>query len=158
MTASLIGGQKSRAHEDICLTNQLLHAARVLLVEDEFLIAMDVEQVCRDHGAQDVRVVASHAELSPKMLAGLTVDVAILDVKVQGKWTMDFARLLVEREIPFIFATGYSDVETFFDDFPGAPVVSKPYTGAEVMEALSAAMAAKAGTATRDPGELCDNA
>jgi CheY-like chemotaxis protein len=151
MTAGFDGGQKSPAHEDIFLTNQLLHAARVLLVEDEFLIAMDVEQLCRDHGAQEVRVVASHTELHPELLAGSRFDVAILDVKVQGKWTMDFARLLVKREIPFIFATGYSDVETFFSDFPGAPVVSKPYTGVEVMEALSAAMAARSVAGTMPP-------
>lgn len=133
------------------MTTQLLHAARVLLVEDEFLIAMDVEQLCRDHGAEDVRVVANHSELQPELLSDGTVHAAILDVKVQGKWTVDFARLLAERRIPFIFATGYSDVESFFKDFPGVPVVGKPYTGSEVMRALSDAMTGRGQPAAEAP-------
>lgn len=139
------------------MTKSSLHAARVLLVEDEFLIAMDVEQLCRDHGAKEVRLVADHANLGPELLADGDVDVAILDVKLSGNWTLDFARLLVDREIPFIFATGYSGIDTLFADFPGVPVVGKPYTGIEVVEALANAIAGKSqairGSGKEDAGE-----
>jgi CheY-like chemotaxis protein len=153
MTGGRNHGHQLRAHEDTLLTNHLLQAARVLLVEDEFLIAMDVEQVCRDHGAQDVRVVASHDDLNPALLTGFAFDVAILDIQVQGKWTIDFARLLTKHSVPFIFATGYSDMETLFRDFPGVPVVGKPYTSGDLIEALCAAMGAKAALAQ----DGCDN-
>lgn len=124
----------------ITLTNQLLNSARILLVEDEFLIAMDVEQLCRESGAADVRVVANRDELGAALLDDFDADAAILDVKISGAWTVDFARLLRDRDIPFIFATGYSDLEALFDDFSGVPVIGKPYTGMEVIEALAAAM------------------
>lgn len=131
---------------DCELTSQLLHAARVLLVEDESLIAMDVEQLCRDNGAASIRIIAEHAQLGPALLEG--IDAAILDVKLSGNWTVDFARLLLERGIPFIFATGYSDMPALFEEFPGVPVVGKPYAGNEIVEALAAVLAAR-------PAECC---
>jgi DNA-binding NarL/FixJ family response regulator len=147
MTRAEHHGHQLRAHEDTLLTTQPLQAARILLVEDEFLIAMDVEQLCRDHGARDVRIVSNHAELGPGLLSEPAFDAAILDIKVQGQWTVDFARLLVERNLPFIFATGYSDMEIFFKDFPGVSVVGKPYTGDKFIEALSATIRAGLGAA-----------
>lgn len=138
------------------MTTQPLQAARILLVEDEFLIAMDVEQLCRDHGAQDVRIVANPAELGPALLTELAPDAAILDVKVQGQWTVDFARLLAERNIPFIFATGYSDMDAIFKDFPGVPVIGKPYIGDEFIKVLSATMRPRLGPAHDGTDVLSD--
>lgn len=127
----------------------LLAGLRLLIVEDEFLIAMDVEQLCRDHGAADVVVVGTAAELGSGPANRADFDAAILDVMVEGQPTLEFAGSLAERGIPFIFATGYSDRADVFSAFPGVRVVGKPYASDDIVEALAAAVAAarRAGAA-----------
>ena len=70
-----------------------LEGLRVLILEDEYLIAMDVEQLCRDHGAVDVRIIARLDELPAGDLPE-DFDVAIVDLKLDGESTLSFAELL----------------------------------------------------------------
>lgn len=129
--------------EYLLLKTPLISAERVLLVEDEWLIAMDVEQMCREHGVKFVRVIHSYDELAKEIKTGSDIDAAILDVKISGQLTLDFARLLRERRIPFIFATGYSDMPVLSGEFPDVPVVSKPYAGKQLVEALAAVVGSR---------------
>lgn len=110
-------------------------------MEDEFLIAMDIEQVCRDHGAQDCVIVRSLAELGAEPDFGF--DAAVVDMKLGGDSTVDFAQQLLARNVPFVFSTGYSDLGDVAAGFPGIEVVTKPYSGNHLVEALSAAMERK---------------
>lgn len=114
-----------------------LDGMRVLIMEDEFLIALDVEQLCRDHGAADVVIVRNLEELGADPFARDPFHVAVLDVMLAGEPTTGFAGQLVERSIPFVFATGYSDNEEMFERFEGVPVVGKPYSGRDLMAALA---------------------
>lgn len=117
-----------------------LEGVRVLVLEDEYLIALDVEQLCRDHGARDVVIVRDFGELGPDLLADEPFHAAVLDLMLGGKPTTDFARLLAQRSVPFIFATGYTDVESMLDGFAGVPVVGKPYAGRDLIAALEQAI------------------
>lgn len=109
-------------------------------MEDELLIAMDVEQLCRDHGAAEVLVVhALGDDGSGPPTRGLHA--AILDVALGGRSTFDFAGQLVSDGIPFIFATGHADNGERFAGFPGVAVIGKPYAGRALIEALSEAIA-----------------
>lgn len=107
-------------------------------MEDEFLIAMDIEQVCRDHGAQNCVIVRSLAEIGDE--PDFAFDAAIVDMKLGGDSTVDFARELLARNVPFVFSTGYSDLGDLAAGFPGIAVVTKPYSGDELVGALAAAM------------------
>ena len=119
------------------MTN-LLEGLRILVLEDEFLIAMDVEQLCRDHGANDVLIARSVEEIDP--VDGVTnIDAAILDVMLGGNSTLDFARTIHERGVPFVFASGYTDLSAITAKFPGVAVVGKPYAGNDLVEALASA-------------------
>jgi CheY-like chemotaxis protein len=122
------------------LENHMLAGLRLLIVEDEFLIAMDVEQLCRENGAVEALVVGTAAELDAHAAGGGDFDAAVLDVMIDGRSTLDFARGLEQRGIPFIFATGYSDRSDVFSAFPAVRVVGQPYTGDELVEALAAAV------------------
>lgn len=113
-----------------------LDGLRVLVLEDEFLIAMDVEQLCRDHGAADVVIVASLDNPPAGDAAGPRYDIAVLDLRLRGKSTLEFAHGLAARGIPFIFATGLADDHEISRDFPSVHVVSKPYRGPELIEAM----------------------
>lgn len=113
-----------------------LAGLRVLILEDEFLIAMDVEQVCRDHGAADVVISRSLDGLAE--LASDRFDAAILDLRLGTVSTLDFARELFQTGVPFVFATGYAHPGETERDFPGVPVLTKPYLESDLVGALAA--------------------
>lgn len=123
---------------------------RILILEDEYLIAMDVEQLCRDHGAEDAILIGDLDALEAE-LAGRRFDVAVIDAMLNGRSTLDFARRLRERSIPFVFATGYGDAAERFADFPGVPVVGKPYGGRELIDAIALVVGRDTPQATLEP-------
>lgn len=119
------------------LSNTLLSGLRMLVLEDEFLIAMDLEQHCRDHGAADVVICRSIAEVGDP---SARFDAAIIDVMLGAQSTFDFARDLAAAGLPFVFATGYSDTPAMLKGFPDVPVIPKPYISSQVTEALEQAL------------------
>lgn len=99
---------------------------------------MDVEQVCRDHGASEVAIARTLLE-AQAFVEGQQFDAAIVDLMLNGQSTVEFSHGLRQKGLPFIFASGYSDVEQLRRDFPGVSIVSKPYGGNDLIEALAAA-------------------
>lgn len=118
--------------------SNLLDGLSILLIEDEFLIAMDVEQLCRDFGAREVIIARGLAEIDQDNLAD-QFDAAIVDLMLQGMSTLDFAEKLRDAKVPFVFASGYSDVAELKSSFPDVTLVGKPYAGNDLIEALAAA-------------------
>ncbi|RWA67196.1 response regulator [Mesorhizobium sp. M1C.F.Ca.ET.193.01.1.1] len=116
----------------------LLDGLRILVLEDEFLIAMDVEQLCRDQGAADVTIVRDLAEIDQR--DGLSwFDAAIVDLMLGGASTLDFAGRLRSAGVPFVFASGYSDAEEIESSFPEVRLVAKPYSGEDLIGAVAVA-------------------
>jgi CheY-like chemotaxis protein len=118
-----------------------LNGLRILLMEDEALIALDLEQLCRESGADDVVVVRNLDQVDTA--ANGVFHAAILDVMLSGNPTVEFARTLTQKGVPFVFATGYADREELFSEFPDTPVIGKPYVGADLVNALAGAIARK---------------
>lgn len=114
-----------------------LSGLRILLLEDEALIALDVEQLCRDNGAEDVVVASSLGEAGS---IAATYDAAILDVMLGGEPTLEFARALSVRQIPFVFASGYDGLGAMSAAFPEVAIVRKPYAGPDLVDALVASL------------------
>ncbi len=119
------------------LVSQPLAGLRVLILEDEFLIAMDVEQLCRDNGAADVIILRRLEDYQPPVDGGF--DVAIVDVMLDGTPTLDFARELRDRGTPFVFASGYTDSEEIRRAFPEVSLIGKPYAGDDLIAAVALA-------------------
>ncbi|MEJ6783386.1 response regulator [Aminobacter sp. Piv2-1] len=119
-----------------------LSGLRILVLEDEAIIAMDVEQLCRESGAVDVFVAGNlrEAETTP-----LRYDAAIIDVMLGGESTLDFARALQANAVPFVFASGYDRQDDIFANFPSVALVTKPYSGAELVDAVAASIGGAAG-------------
>ncbi len=126
------------------LTTKPLDGLNILILEDEFLIAMDVEQLCRDHGAGEVTISRSLQELGPEPVETFQFDAAVVDMRLDGVSTIEFARNLFERRIPFVFATGYADPHETSEAFPGVTVVVKPYLGSDLVDALADAVKRRA--------------
>ena len=107
---------------------------RVLIVEDEVLVAMLVEELLERMG-YEVAAVCSHIEEALDLARTLAVDMAMLDINLNGRQSFPVAELLRARGIPFLVATGYGDSVpgSAFDD---VPLVQKPFS----REALKAAL------------------
>ncbi len=108
---------------------------RVLVVEDEMMVAMLVEDMLVDMGF-DVVGPASRLSDGLHLAEHETLDLAVLDVNLNGVRSFPIAAVLAGRGIPFVFATGYGTVGVEAD-FPGVPVVSKPFTSDRLDEALA---------------------
>lgn len=117
--------------------SDVLSGLHILVLEDEFLIAMDVEQLCRDHGASEVTIVQTLEGTSKIDLE--KIDAAVIDVMLAGVPTLDFASALKERGLPFVFASGYTDFKNISTGFPGVALVGKPYAGEDLIHALASA-------------------
>ncbi len=105
---------------------------RVLIVEDQMLIAMHLEQILLNAGVKDVMTTASVTEAMQRLRIDQP-DVAILDVNLGGETSEALALELKRRGIPFMFATGYGDSMIPAHKFPRTPVVQKPYEAAAIL-------------------------
>ncbi|HEX6866271.1 MAG TPA: HWE histidine kinase domain-containing protein [Caulobacteraceae bacterium] len=111
---------------------------RILIVEDAVLLAVELEAGLTEAGAE---VVGVAVELDEAMAyLSQDFDAAVLDVNLNGRLVTPLAEALVERGVPFVFATGYGDAGApeGFD----APIVRKPYNVHQIVNALVAATAA----------------
>ncbi len=120
----------------------MLQSVKILLVEDQPVIAMDVEAMLLDNGAGRVTTAATVAEALACLLEHAP-DVAVLDVNLGTTTSVPIAEELLRRNIPFVFATGYGDVSMLPKNMTSAPVVQKPYEGAALNEAIAAAVAGR---------------
>ena len=118
---------------------QPLNGRRVLVVEDESLVAMLLETILEDMGCTPVGP-ASNIEDGAAMARDTTeLDAALLDVNVAGRQVFPVAEALKARGVPFVFSTGYGE-GGLPDEWRGNPTIQKPFTEAAVRDALMKAM------------------
>lgn len=99
---------------------------RILVVEDEFLVALDAEAMLAALGCEVIGPAAT-ADQAIALLASEHADAALLDVNVGGKPVFPLAERLAAQGIPFAFATGYDAASVLPDEFADRPVLRKPY-------------------------------
>ena len=103
---------------------QPLRGMRILIADDEFLIALSLEETFRDAGAEIVSALTLNAALTIAQKDALTA--AVLDVRMGQRTTEMVADVLAERGVPFIFYSGQSLPQSMRDKFPEAKVLAKP--------------------------------
>jgi two-component sensor histidine kinase len=117
-----------------------LKGARVLIVEDAVLLALELETGLTDAGAQ---VVGPAYELEEAMaLLDQPIDAAVLDANLNGRSVTPVAEVLHQRKIPFVFATGYGETGGAPGGFD-APVIRKPYDVTQVASAVAEILASR---------------
>jgi len=98
----------------------------VLLVEDDFIVAFDMQTLLEEAGAIVVGPATTVAQ-ARELLAKSAPTVALLDVNLNGEHVFPLVTDLQRREIPFLFATAYADNEGLFpDEARAAPRLAKP--------------------------------
>lgn len=124
-----------------------LDGLSILLVEDEYLIALDAEQILKDLGAASVEIAPNLARAKKRAEEG-AYDLAILDVNLNGELSYPVAGLLRERGIPVVFASGYELKGRSIAGEQEGISVSKPYTPERLQRALVSALSASPRPAT----------
>ncbi len=102
-------------------------SGRVLLVEDNMLIALDVEDMLLELGAEHVNTVAS-VEQALRIIESDPPTFALLDINLGAETSIRAAEALFDLNVPFIFATGYGEGVPRPAKLGNVPVLSKPYT------------------------------
>lgn len=113
-----------------------LHGLRMMIVEDETMVAMMVEDLLETFGCEVVAVAGTVKQaLEFVATENVTIDGAILDVNIGGEKVFPVADALAARGISFIFATGYgaSGIDPGFEEHP---VIAKPFRVAALNQIL----------------------
>lgn len=114
---------------------QPLHNRRLLVVEDEYMLADDLQRALTAAGAVVVGPVATEAKALQLIAADECLDGAVLDMNLGGQTSERVADRLADRNVPFVLATGYGP-EITFDRFADVPRWEKPYDAHVLAAAL----------------------
>lgn len=111
----------------------------VLIVEDEPLVAMDLESEFEDEGYSIAGQVSTVTD-ALSAIDTLTFDVALLDGNLFGESSQPVAEKLEKNKIPFVVVTGYSSGQ-IGDWLRNVPRVSKPFDRTELMSVVAKLLA-----------------
>ena len=115
--------------------NKPVSGRRVLVVEDEMMVAWMLEDLLAELGFVIVGPAAS-VNQALTMIETEAIDVAVLDVNLNGEMSYPIADALAARDVPFVFVTGY-DKDRMLDGYRCFPALQKPFRRSELSDALA---------------------
>ncbi|EAQ37373.1 response regulator receiver [Nitrobacter sp. Nb-311A] len=108
----------------------------VLIVEDDVIIAIDIEQTVAEFGVASVRTSSNVAQ-ALAMITERAPDFALLDVSLSEENSFAIAKVLAALKVPFVFVTGYSGDKAFPAEYSDRSRLSKPFLRDELFAILS---------------------
>ena len=124
----------------------MLRGHHVLVVEDEPLIALDLEQALSAAGA--LGGIANTVAGALEAAAAPAYTAAIIDLRLHGHSVRDVVERIAARDLPFIFYTGQTETPTAAA-WPSVPILLKPLPAKEVVDMLARVVSAKGGRVSR---------
>jgi len=115
--------------------NNLVSARRVLVVEDEVMVAWAVEDMLTGLGYTVVGP-AARVDQALSLIENGSVDAAVLDINLNGEKSYPVADALIARGVPFIFSTGYNKTSVH-TGYLGYTTLQKPLDGSILEKALA---------------------
>jgi DNA-binding response OmpR family regulator len=119
------------------MTEGQTRSRRVLIVEDEILIALMLQDMLEEVGFA-VEAIAHSVESGLELAGKADVQLAILDINLNGEEAYPIADLLRGKGVPFIFSTGYG-AGKLHSDYAAVPQLVKPYQQDSLRAAIEAA-------------------
>ncbi len=113
----------------------ILTGRRILIVEDEMLLAMDLQLLLEDQGCEIAGPVPS-VKRALEVIAHQSLSAATLDMNLNGESSAEIAAVLWTRKIPFIVVSGCSDKHALDPRFRDAPLVQKPFIAQDLLTKL----------------------
>lgn len=126
----------SKAHHD---QSKPIAGKRVLLLEDNIVLAMDMQASLQRLGASEI-LDASSTDDALKLVEKQEFDLAVLDMNLRGKVEFDVAVALQERKTPFVFVTGYGSQFDIPKSLEKARILTKPIDEGTLSHALKEAL------------------
>jgi DNA-binding NtrC family response regulator len=120
-----------------------LQGMRILVADDEILIAMNMEDSLREAGAEVVSAATIESALN--YIESEPISAAVLDVRLGTGDTKDVADVLFSRGIPFVFYSGHILPDHMQARYPGVQALIKPIRSVTILETLLAACSASGG-------------
>ena len=117
-----------------------LEGLRVLLLEDNLIVALEAEDILRAIGAVSVTAVSS-IEAAMKVCESAPIQFAVLDIMLGVETSLAFAEILRKNKVPFIFASGYGDQRASGESRIPELIVSKPYDCDSLRAAVAVSLA-----------------
>ena len=111
----------------------------ILIVEDEMLIALDIEQMLIELG-HNIVALCTRVPAALVVAGRDRIDFAILDINVAGVPSFSVARVLRARSVPFLFLSGYG-ARGLVAEFTRSLVLSKPFNKSDLEHNVLAALA-----------------
>jgi DNA-binding LytR/AlgR family response regulator len=108
---------------------------RILVVEDNFLIAETLRDLLIENGCEVVGPVG-RLKAALALAADEVFDGAFLDINLAGEQCFPLADVLQERQVPFVFLTGYGDAAIVPDALRDVPLLAKPLHAMDVAATL----------------------
>ena len=116
-----------------------LAGLRVLIVEDEGPVALLIEDMLADLGCEVVASVANVSKGS-QLASTLQVDLALLDLNLNGQSAIPIARILRERDIPVLFVSGHG-ADAVLEEFASCETLANPFVFADLQRKMLLALA-----------------
>jgi CheY-like chemotaxis protein len=112
---------------------------RILVAEDEALIALDIEAMLHGFGCQVIGPVSGLDEIL-RVVDGTPLDGALLDVNLRGRQVFEILPEILRRKIPVVLTSGYDDSTLFPRAFRELPRISKPFDEATLRRVCTIVM------------------
>lgn len=119
----------------------MLEGKHVLVLEDEPIIGFALEDMLTSIGCPTV-LLATRLDEAQNIIEQKRVDAAILDVNIHGHRSYSVADMLASRRLPYIFASGYGDMEHPLEH-RSVPTLTKPYSTHDIEIALQSVLAGR---------------
>ncbi|MEZ5788176.1 MAG: response regulator [Xanthobacteraceae bacterium] len=118
------------------MTDNQLCGFRILLVEDNALLAMTTDEILRCAGAEIAGPVGTLRE-AEQLAACEALSAALLDIKLHADEVWSVARILAERGVPFVFCSGHFDRDSLPDEWADYPILTKPVRAHRIIDSLA---------------------
>ena len=116
-----------------------LQGRRILVVENEYMIAQEIAQVLSSAGAETIGPVATVNDAVHLITSGKSIDGALLDVNLGNEAIWPVVDILMASGVPLVLATGY-DLGTIPKTYARLPYCEKPASGSDLLCAVARAM------------------
>jgi CheY-like chemotaxis protein len=126
----------------VALTEISVSIKRVLVLEDNFIIALEAEDILKSLGVEHVEIASNVAD-AQALIAEQSFDFALLDINLGSQTSFDFAGLLIERGMAFGFVSGYGDDFNFPVTLRDISRITKPFNESSMAGLLMSAMAGR---------------
>jgi CheY-like chemotaxis protein len=125
----------------------ILAGCRLLVIEDEPLVALDLVAGLEEAGAEIVGS-AGTVEEALQLIGSAPMDAVLLDANLRGRPVDDLAAALTRKNVPFVFVTGYGQ-ESLPRSFSSAPMLAKPFSRDQLLRAVAPLVQPSAATQLR---------